>query len=604
MNILYKMEQWRQQEIITDLEKEVVRLLMGLDKDVSEAVLLAAASCVYAQQQGHLCIDLQDRESLPAFLFEDEKTGIKIDENILDNWCNALEKSSLVSRNGTLAPLVLENRRLYFHRFWKYEEELTEWIKQRSSVTNTVNEKEKDILKSLFKPGGDLFEVNWQQVAVCLSFLKDLVVISGGPGTGKTHTVLNIIAAQAKAHPEEKFKIALAAPTGKAARRLINSIEEGKIHLPDSFQDGIELPEHALTVHKLLGADYRGSNFKFNRDNQLPYDLVVVDEASMLDITMWIRLIRAVGPNTKLVVLGDKDQLASVEAGSILGDICDGENSYSKDTAAIIGAVMGASVPVVENAPSINDCIVFLTKSYRFGEDSGIQKLAQAINRGDSVEVLRILKDPDFRDVALINPSRKSIDELIDRFAIQHFEEYKIKNQDQRMEEANRKKILCAIRKSDLGVEQLNRWSEHRIKSKNNLLTTSEWYDGRPVMATRNDALLRIKNGEIGLYSEDQQSVVFEGEENIAVSPARLSGYEPAFAITIHKSQGSEFEDVAIVLPNKENSILSKEILYTAVTRARRNTLIIAHEQIITKTILRSVSRQSGVRNKLWHEHR
>lgn len=604
MNILNKMEQWRQQEIITDLEKELVRLLIGLDKNVSEDVLLAAASCVYAQQQGHLCIDLHDLETLPDFLFEDEKTDIKLDENILNNWREALEKNSLVSKDGTLAPLVFEDRRLYLHRFWKYEEELTGWIKQRSSVTNTIKEREQDILKSLFKPAEDLFEVDWQYVAVCLSFLKDLVVISGGPGTGKTYTVLNIIAAQAKAHPDKKFKIALAAPTGKAARRLINSIEDGKTHLPDSFQDSIELPEHALTVHKLLGADYRGNNFKFNRDNQLPYDLVVVDEASMLDITMWIRLIRAVGPDTKLVVLGDKDQLASVEAGSILGDICDGENSYSKETSAIIRDLMGASVPVVENAPSINDCIVFLTKSYRFGEGSGIQKLAQAINQSDSVEVLRILKNPDFRDIALIEPSRQSIDELIDRFAIKHFEEYKTKNHDQRMEEANRKKILCAIRKSDLGVEQINGRAEYRIKRENNLLTTSEWYDGRPVMATRNDALLRIKNGEIGLYAEDKQSVVFEGEENITVSPARLSGYELAFAITIHKSQGSEFDDVAIVLPNKENSILSKEILYTAVTRARRTTLIIAHEEIITKTIMRSVSRQSGVRNKLWHEHR
>lgn len=602
MNILDKMEIWHQQEIITDIEKEFVRLLIVLDKDVSKAVLLAAATCVFAQQQGHLCIDLSDPKSFPDFLFEDENTGIQIDKNLLESWEKELEKSSLVSQNGQLAPLILENRRLYFHRFWKYEEELTEWIKQRSSVTNTINKQELKVLSSLLKPEGDLFEVNWQQVAVYLSFLKDLVVISGGPGTGKTYTVLNIIAAQTKAHPDEKFSIALAAPTGKAARRLINSIEEGKTHLPDSFQDGIKLPEQALTVHKLLGADYRGSNFKFDQDNQLPYDLVVVDEASMLDITMWVRLIRAVGPGTKLVVLGDKDQLASVEAGSILGDICGGENSFSKQIAATIGELTGASIPIVNNVPSVNDCIVFLTKSYRFGEESGIRKLAEAINRADHTEVLNVLKDPEFSDVALIKPSRQSLDKLIDTFSILHYEEYKSKGQDLRMKEANRKKILCAIRKSDLGVEQLNGWSEHRIKRKNNLLTSSEWYDGRPVMATRNDALLRIKNGEIGLYNEDQESVIFEGEGDIVVSPARLSGYEPAFAITIHKSQGSEFENVAIVLPNKENSILSKEILYTAVTRARLNTLVIAHEEIVTKTVLRSVSRKSGIRQKLWEK--
>ncbi|MFD2532324.1 exodeoxyribonuclease V subunit alpha [Gracilimonas halophila] len=600
MNILDKMEVWHQNEIITGIEKEFVRLLIELDKDVSKPVLLAAASCVFAQQQGHLCIDLSNPESLPDFLFEDENTGIQIDQNVLEIWENELQRSKLVSQNGELAPLVLENRRLYFHRFWKYEEELTKWIKQRSSVTNAINKQDQKILAGLLRSGGDLFEVDWQQVAVCLSFLKDLVVISGGPGTGKTYTVLNIIAAQAKAHPEEKFKIALAAPTGKAARRLINSIEEGKVHLPDIFKDGIELPEHALTVHKLLGADHNGSNFKFDQDNQLPYDLVIVDEASMLDITMWVRLIRAVGPDTKLIVLGDKDQLASVEAGSILGDICGGENSFSEQIAATVGKLTGASIPVAKNVPSVNDCIVFLTKSYRFGEQSGIQKLAEAINRADPTEVLKVLKDPEFSDVAIIEPSRESIDKLIETFSIQHYEEYNSKSQDLRMKEANRKKILCAIRKSDLGVEQLNSWSEYRIKRKNNLLTSNEWYDGRPVMATRNDAILRIRNGEIGLYNEEQESVIFEGEQDVVVSPTRLSGYEPAFAITIHKSQGSEFENVAIVLPSKENSILSKEILYTAVTRARLNTLLVAHEEIVIKSVLRSVSRNSGVRHKLW----
>lgn len=591
---------WHLNEIITDVEKEFVRLLLELDKDVPTPVLLAAASCVFAQQQGHICIDLSDSKSVPDFLFKDENTGIQLDKKTLESWENELEKSSLISQNGQLAPMVLENRRLYLHRFWKYEEELTKWIKQRSSVTNGINKQEQNILGSLLKAGGDLFEVDWQQVAVCLSFIKDLVVISGGPGTGKTYTVLNIIAAQAKAHPKEKFKIGLAAPTGKAARRLINSIEEGKTQLPRSLQDGIELPKHAHTVHKLLGADHNGSNFKFDQNNQLPYDLVVVDEASMLDITMWVRLIRAVGPETKLVVLGDKDQLASVEAGSILGDICGGDNRFSEQISAAIGNLTGASIPTVKNAPSVNDCIVFLTKSYRFGEQSGIQKLAEAINRADHTEVLKILKDPEYSDVAIIEPSNESLDKLIDTFSIQHHEEYSSKSRDLRLKEANRKKILCAIRKSDLGVEQLNSWSEYRIKRKNNLLTSNEWYDGRPVMATRNDAILRIRNGEIGLYDQDRESVTFEGEADVIVSPARLSGYEPAFAITIHKSQGSEFENVAIVLPSKENSILSKEILYTAVTRARENTLLIAHEEILTKTVLRSVSRKSGVRHKLW----
>lgn len=602
MSILAKIEKWYQQEIISDLEKEIVRLLIELDENVSDAVLLAAASCIFAQQQGHICIDLNNPDSLPNYLFDDERTGIKIDGDTLTQWESALNECSLVTKSANLAPLVLEKSRLYFHRYWKYEEELTEWFKERSSVTHIIDKEEEQVLKYLLRPTGDLFEADWQQVAVCLSFLKDLVVISGGPGTGKTYTVLNIIAAHAKARSSKKFNIALAAPTGKAARRLINSIEEGNKHLPESFQDGIELPEHAVTVHKLLGADYSGSSFKYDQDNQLPYDLVVVDEASMLDITMWVRLIRALGKHTKLVVLGDKDQLASVEAGSILGDICGGENSCSEHISVKLKELMGIPIPVVTDAPSLNDCIVFLTKSYRFREESGIQKLADAINRRDHEEVLRILKDPRIDDVKLVEPSGKNLDQLIDFYAIQHYERYITEGEGLEIKAVNQKKILCAIRKSDLGVEQINGRAEHGIKRKHNLSITNEWYNGRLVMATRNDSLLRIRNGEIGVYDADQEQVKFEGEENIGVAPARLTEYEPAFAITIHKSQGSEFDDVAIVLPNKENSILSKEILYTAVTRARRNTLIITNEEILTATIQRSVSRKSGVKQKLWGE--
>ncbi|HET8866636.1 MAG TPA: exodeoxyribonuclease V subunit alpha, partial [Gracilimonas sp.] len=459
----------------------------------------------------------------------------------------------------------------------------------------------KSSLQKIQPAKADLFEINWQYVAVCLSFLKDLVVISGGPGTGKTFTVLNIIASHAMAHPGQDFKIALAAPTGKAARRLMDSIEDGKSMLPEEFATAAEIPDSALTVHKLLGSDFRGSRFKYNEENKLPYDMVVIDEASMLDITMWVRLIRALKPETKLVVLGDKDQLASVETGSILGDICGGDNSFSQEISSAVNSVTGVHIPVIDSPTAINDSVVFLTKSYRFGTESGIGQFAHAVNNSDADTAIKLLKDPEYTDLNWIDPASGSVNDIIRKFAVDHYTYYSRQEEDKRLDASNEKKILCALRKGRSGVERINNEAERLIRRSKGMLDLSEWYEGRIVMATRNDAILKVRNGEIGICGGTTDPVIkFEGENASEISATRLKEYEPAYAITIHKSQGSEFDEVAIILPSTSNSILSREILYTAVTRARQNTLIIANEEILMQTIIRSVSRNSGMRHKIW----
>lgn len=598
MTIVEKLEKWKKSGFISALEVEFTRFLLQISPEENENVLLAAAACVYAQSNGHVCLDFQKWDD--EFLFNEPGTDIKITERLKSDCISALEKSVLVSSGKELQPLALEGERLYLHRFWKFEEELTEWINKKSSVLNDIAEEEKKALRSLLVPKGVLFETNWQHLAVMLSFMKDLVVISGGPGTGKTYTVLNIIAAHKIANAGKSYRIALAAPTGKAARRLMDSIEEGKEKLSKEHQSEIDISDSALTVHKLLGANFRGSQFKYNEQNKLPYDMVVIDEASMLDITMWVRLIRAIGITTKLVVLGDKDQLASVEAGSILGDICGGTNTFSPEIADHVAGINGMEVPTTKVEPAINDCVVFLTKSYRFGEESGIGNFAQAVNNSDAKQAISILEDPNFGDVNWLQPTVKNLEMVVSEYAVEHYKDY-ISIEEERLEASNRKKILCALRRSDFGIEAFNARIEHKIRQNLNLLTSREWYQGRIVMATRNDAVLKIRNGEIGIYEEGRPgNIKFEGEQAIKISSTRLKEYEPAFSITIHKSQGSEFDEVAIILPSQINSILSKEILYTAVTRARRNTLIIATEEILKKTIERSVSRNSGVKNKIW----
>jgi exodeoxyribonuclease V alpha subunit len=284
-----------------------------------------------------------------------------------------------------------------------------------------------------------------------------------------------------------------------------------------------------------------------------------------------------------------------------LGDLCGGSNAFSSEITSRIAHLAGITVPAIEDQPDINDCVIFLAKSYRFSEKSGIYQFAKAVNEADAEKAINILKDEKFRDIKWLPANDNSLRQVISQYAVKHYHEYAGLEVYDRLQISNTKKILCALRVSDWGAQKINHQVEKEIKRTIKQLDFKEWYDGRIVIATKNDSLLKLRNGEIGIFEEmDGERIRFEGDEPIKVSPARLTEYEPAYAITIHKSQGSEFDDVAIILPSIENSILSKEILYTSVTRARQNSLIITKEEILKKTILNSVSRSSGLKQKLW----
>ena len=590
-----KIQMLYEEDVISSVEAEFVRFLLSQNPEENDQVLLAAAACVHAQMNGHVCLDLESSQN--QYLFNDERSEILLSD-IKQKWGDTLQQSKLVGRGSELKPLVFQENRLYLHRYWKYEQELAEWLKSKASVTSQVSDKAKQAIRLFLKENAN--GVDWQDVALILSFMRELLVITGGPGTGKTFTVLKIIAAQ-NHFKDGKLKVAVAAPTGKASRRLTESIHAGKQDLPKEIREKINIPEDALTVHKLLGSDYEGIRFKYNSENKLPYDLVIVDEASMLDVNLWVNLIRAIPEHGKLIVLGDKDQLASVEAGSILGDICGGENSFSAEISAAVTELSGAEIPVSDSAPGMNDSVVFLTKSYRFGEDSGIKRLAEAINSSDDDLVMELLKGEKYPEIKLHDSSRENLNQVIQKYAVQHFEKFSAKTIEDHLSSSNQKKILCVLRRGDFGVEKINSSAEQKIKLKQPASGHREWYPGRIIMATRNDPVLKIRNGEIGICTEaaDPQ-VIFEGENKLPISAGRIKDYEPAYAITIHKSQGSEFEDVAIILPETMNKVLSKEILYTSVTRARRSTLVIGNEKIIRKTVLKSIARGSGLRQLIW----
>lgn len=591
---MIRLEEFYRNNIISEPELEFARFLNAMDEHAGEDVLLAAAACLNAQLNGHICLDFSRFDG--RYLFQNKKSGIKLDANTREKWMQALKQSNLLAKSGMLNPLVLEGERLYLHRFWSYEEELANWIKHKVSKTFSLSTQDIGILEEIIRPenGG----VNWQHVAVVLSFLKKLLFITGGPGTGKTFTVLNIIAALNKREGGE-LNIALAAPTGKAARRLSEALQAGKESMSGEMRRYVPEAE-ALTVHKLLGSDFLGLNFAYHEKNKLSYDLIVVDEASMLDINLWINLIRAIPEQARLIILGDKNQLSSVEAGSILGDICRGGNTFSTHIGTQVEQIVGGKIPVENSLPAVNDSIVFLTKSYRFAQHSGIYALAQAINASDENKVIELLRSDQYPELRWLKPPA-GISSIIQEYAVAHYLEYSRAGKGERLAVANKRKILCALRVGKTGAEHINERSEAGIRKILPGHNAEQWYPNRIIMATQNDNVLKIRNGEIGICDTWQNpKVFFEGDEGVPVSVGRLKAYEPAYAISIHKSQGSEFDDVAIILPDQFNPILSKEILYTAVTRARRSTLVYGSEEIIRSTVSGSIARNSGLYEKIW----
>jgi exodeoxyribonuclease V alpha subunit len=575
-SLLSKLKALHQRGNIGLPELEFARYLTKL-KERSDMVLGAGVAAIHFHLQGHICLTIND---ILGYLKEKELL-----ESNIEVLTKELSDSDLVGDGSALTPFVLEGEKLYLHRYWKYEQELSEWIRNKSQISRTLDDDEQTYINTLFE---DSLDLNWQKVAVQLSRIKDLVIISGGPGTGKTYTVEKVLRSQIKFN--KSSKIALAAPTGKAAQRLGESLEL------DTYKGQIDAP---MTLHSLLGAKGVTGEFRFNRDNKLSFDVVIVDEASMLDINLWISLIRALPDKAKLILLGDKNQLASVEAGSILADICSGaSNSFSGP----VCEHLSNDISKDDIKPRVNDCIVELTKSYRFDESSGIKRLSEAIIAEDSDQVFEILDSPKYQDVAFKEISNESLGKLISEYAVEPF--MKLHQSEFTHEGFKDNQILCALRKGPYGVEEINNRAEFEIRKKLNLPSTKKWYAGRPIMITKNNRSLKLRNGETGFAQAIERDsgfeVFFEGkEEGVIIS--RIPGFEPSYGITVHKSQGSEYKNVALLLSNAQNNLLTKELLYTSVTRARQTILVIGNRRILKAAVLRKIERRSGLQQKVWY---
>ncbi|MCC6610570.1 MAG: exodeoxyribonuclease V subunit alpha [Burkholderiales bacterium] len=577
------------------LANEFARVVVQLAPGASETVRIAAALVADATAAGHVCVDLAAVAGRAAF---DGAAAVPPLAAVLE----ALRATPLVAAPGEFAPLVLDGTRLYLHRYWHYETALATSLAARAAhAPDEVDETAlARTLARLFPDEGA--GANLQKVAAAVACMRRLVVISGGPGTGKTSTVARVLAALVTLAGDARLAIGLAAPTGKAAARL----EASLAHHADTASLGL----HAVTLHRLLGLA-AGSTPRFDAQNPLPLDVVVVDEASMMDLAAAAKLVAALPAHARLILLGDKDQLASVEAGAVLASIASGASGFSPPMRRALERVTGAALPAAvdggapRNAP-LSDAIVLLDRSYRFDAARGVGRLARAVRAGDVDAALATLDEGVEARIAL--PDAEALGGAAFAGYRSYFDTVRATADPAACFAALAQfRVLAAVRGGPLGVEALNAMVERRLAAEQAAVLHRRWYPGRPVMVTRNDYALRLSNGDVGIVlpvpgASGGVSVCFEAPDGSTrrLSPARMPDCETVYAMTVHKSQGSEFDEVLLVLPDEPSQVLSRELLYTGVTRARTRVTVHARRETVAAAIGERVVRDSGLAERLW----
>jgi exodeoxyribonuclease V alpha subunit len=606
---------------LSEIDIHFGKFIAGLDKNDNPDVFLAAALVSRATGDGDGYLDLNSIARKPILLDVAVKERHKSPK--LSEWLKTLSQSRVVGRPGEFRPLILdEKNRLYLYRYWDYENRLSRTIKSRikDDIQGIDNSILKDSLNRLFpKNGTD--EFNWHKVAAVIAAFKKFCVITGGPGTGKTFTTAKILALLIEQSRKDKLHILLAAPTGKAAARIGESIKVAKKTLSCSDDIIDAIPSEAYTIHRMLKTIPGSPYFYHNAENPLTADIVVVDEVSMVDLALMSKLLSAVKNDARIILIGDRDQLASVEAGFVMADICDRGNVhlfseyFKKKFERLTQCKMELSNKKLKNIPGLYDCMVVLKKSYRFADNSEIGECSRAVNNGKFDETFSILKsNSDQIDWKKIS-GPKNLSMALPKEVINGYSDYlNCRDPHKALELFNRFRILCAVKFGELGVIEINKLTED-ILNRNGFidldnLSTYPWYRGRPVLITRNDYNLELFNGDIGITMTEPDSknkdlyVYFSGVSGKPrrFLPHRLPEHETAYAMTVHKSQGSEFETVLLILPNQDYLVLTRELLYTGITRAKNHISIWGEKEIIKTTILRKINRNSGLKDALWEQ--
>ena len=628
---LAQLDQWIADGWIRPLDRALAALLLDDGGEQDSRVLLLAALTSQQLGQGDICVDLQRALATPAQLFPHPPRSDSGDSPLhwlqqqsLQSLLTALHHSRVVSRNAEAdsAPLVLHDNLLYLRRYYRYESDVAAQISECLGHPVATPSQLGERLDNLFPPRSDN-QPDWQKIACALASRSAFTLITGGPGTGKTTTVVRLLGLlQSVAMEQGKpLRIRLAAPTGKAAARLKASISGAIAGLPLAENIRAEIPADVSTLHKLLGSRPDSRRFRHHRHNPLHADLVVVDEASMMDLEMTANLLDALRPGTRLILIGDKDQLASVEAGAVLGNLCQGTDQglYNRDTVGWLAEHCHADVSAFTgDGSALAQQVAMLRVSHRFSADSGIGELARAVNEGDGNQI-RAVWQKSHQDIEQLSLTTLQ-DSALTRLAVAGYRHYLTQlaalrpQQDEQVDSwagavldaFDDFQLLCALREGDAGVSGLNRRVARALHQAGLISRGEGWYEGRPVIMTRNDYQLGLMNGDVGVTlnvaGADQSAmlrVAFrlpDGRISL-VLPSRLDAVESVYAMTVHKSQGSEFRHAALVLPDSHQTV-SRELLYTAITRARQRFTLAGSAAALTQPA-RPTVRASGLAKRL-----
>ncbi|WP_330146978.1 exodeoxyribonuclease V subunit alpha [Shewanella oncorhynchi] len=703
------LKQWEQERLLTPLDRHFALEMSLLHPSDSQQPLFILLCALLSQQLSsqHSCLVLA--HIVPLNPMAEQNSHCKITLS-LEALTETLQTFDAVGQAGSNKPLIFDNGRLYLQRYHQFETSVAaSLIRLSGSVSRQLSEeashqeqpqiaKLRSLLDQLFPANvlaphalttnvltnsEDTAPIDWQKVATATALGKKLSVITGGPGTGKTTTVTKLLLLL---QMESQQEIRLVAPTGKAAARLSESIKASKARLAKELsahanvidevrnrnsQDFLtalgRIPEEASTLHRLLGVIPNSPHFRHHQGNPLRLDLLIVDEASMVDLPMMYKLLSALPEHASLILLGDQDQLASVEAGAVLADICAGlkipvdpnnlaqnniassspalwQMRYSKEQAQRLSALTGFELtPYISDAPKLGDSLCMLMHSHRFKGDAGIGLLASAVNRADLQGILQVWQQGPaelswLEHSMVVSQTQAKVSEpannvglnLLLEQACQQYGAYlgalnsHASNNDASnsdvgtrpstadiIERFNQYRILCAMRSGDYGVEGINQYVTQALANAKLIKPLQEFYLGRPIIIQSNDYNLGLFNGDIGLILQDEDKperlmahFIKADGSLLKVLPARLPSHETCYAMTVHKSQGSEFSRVALVLPPSPSlaqwQLLTKELVYTAITRAKVHFTCLGTQHVFERASSQATQRASGLADRLW----
>jgi len=617
---------------VRPLDAALARWMAAREPEYAPALEAAAHLLSRARRDGHTALSLANLEE-NEHVAELREAGVSMPSQ--GALRDGLAKSTLVGAPGDRTPLVLEGDLLFFRRFHAGECRIVEVVRRR--LERAVRPRDIETLTStyrqLFEPEVD-GDVNWQAVAAAAALRNRFVCIAGGPGTGKTTAVARLMVLLLKDDPE--LRIMLASPTGKAAHRMAESIRRQleALDVDDDLKERI--PTTAATLHRLLGYRPAQAQFNYRANRKLEADVVIVDEASMIDHELFTSLIAALDDETRLILLGDPDQLPSVEAGFVFGDLCRSVEGCSKSTefGAFLEDLGLRVVPPLDGSPprpssedslpglpsegslpgppsedsiarrpseawppAMRDAVITLTRGYRFGPESGIGQLAYALRDGRSDEAVHVLRSGEYPDLRLVPHDEQK---GVVRRAVRDFASSLLgaRSPSEALATLERLRILTPVRIGPRGVEALNEDLEGWLLDEG-IRPWGRDYAGKPILITTNDYDVSLFNGDVGVLWKRGDRFVgcfADGEDVREVPLHRLPPHEVAWAMTVHKAQGSEFDDIVLVLPDREDAgHLTRELLYTAVTRARASVTIIGEAEVVAAAACKREQRVTGL---------